>query len=183
VPPGDTSEGRAREAPTRGIARLDPRRGLFGLLFRLPIRLYHAGLGGLLGRRFLLLQVVGRRSGRAREVVLEVVSCEPASDRYVVAAAWGARSGWLRDLRAAGGHAGLQVGRRRFPAIARELSPDESASALTEYARRHRLAFRLFVGPLLLGQRPGPTPEAVERLAREVPLVELRPRGATHARS
>ena len=167
------------EAPARGLARIDPRRGVLGFLLRLPTRLYHSGLGGVLGRRFLLLRVAGRRSGLPREVVLEVVSSDPAGDRYVVAAAWGARAGWLRNLRAAGGRASVQVGRRQFPAVARELAPAEAASALADYARRHRLAFRAFVGPLLLGRRVGTTPEDLDLLSRSIPLIELRP--ATHA--
>ncbi len=162
-----------------GLARLDPRRGALGLLLRVPIHLYHLGLGGLLGRRFLLLEVAGRRSGRPREVVLEVVSCESASDRYVVPAAWGSRAGWLRNLRAADGRAVVQVGRRRFAAVARELQRVEAAEALADYARRHRLAFRAVVVPLLLGRRAGAAPEALDELARRLPLVELRPAPST----
>ncbi len=38
---------------------------------RAPIGPYRIGLGGLLGRRFLLLEHVGRRSGLPRHTVID----------------------------------------------------------------------------------------------------------------
>jgi hypothetical protein len=51
-----------------------PPSGLRRALLRAPIWLYRAGLGGLLGRRVLLLTHIGRSTGRARQVVLEVAA-------------------------------------------------------------------------------------------------------------
>ena len=47
--------------------------GALRLLFRLPAILYRWRCGWLLGRRFLLLIHVGRRTGKLRRTVLEVI--------------------------------------------------------------------------------------------------------------
>ena len=53
-------------------------------VFRVPLRLYDIGWGGLLGHRFLLLRHTGRRSGRTHAVVLERYD---SVSRYRLAAA------------------------------------------------------------------------------------------------
>jgi deazaflavin-dependent oxidoreductase (nitroreductase family) len=67
-------------------------------MLRLPIWLYRARLGGLLGRRFVLIHHTGRTSRLARQVVLEVVERERASGAVVVAAGFGPRTQWYRNL-------------------------------------------------------------------------------------
>ena len=58
-----------------------PPRGLLRLLLGLPVHLYHAGLGFLFGRRFLFLVTKGRRTGRRRETVVEVVRYDKLDPR------------------------------------------------------------------------------------------------------
>jgi hypothetical protein len=41
-------------------------------MMRAPIALYRVGLGGLLGKRFLLLEHTGRKSGLTRRTALEI---------------------------------------------------------------------------------------------------------------
>ncbi len=55
------------------IKDVQPPRGLARLGWRAPIWFYRLGLGGLLGRRFVLLNHIGRKSGQPRQAVLEVV--------------------------------------------------------------------------------------------------------------
>ena len=57
-------------------------------LVRAPIWLYRLGLGGLLGRRFLLLTYTGRKSGRPRQVVLEVVGRHEPSGGFLIASVY-----------------------------------------------------------------------------------------------
>jgi hypothetical protein len=59
--------------------------GLRRTAFRIPILLYRARLGGLLGHRFVLIHHTGRRTGLPRQVVVEVVTREPESGAVVVA--------------------------------------------------------------------------------------------------
>lgn len=105
-------------------------------LVRAPIHAYRAGLGFLFGQRLLMLEHRGRKSGRMRQVVLEVVA-HPSEDRYVVVAGFGERAQWLRNVRA-DSQVRVSVGRRRGnPAVATELDRVEADAFLADYAQEH----------------------------------------------
>jgi deazaflavin-dependent oxidoreductase (nitroreductase family) len=109
-------------------------------LVRAPVLLYRARLGFIFGSRLLMLEHTGRKTGIRRYVVLEAVG-HPDPGSYVVAAGFGSRAQWLRNVRAnprvrvwVGGH-------RPVPATARPLTGQETAAALTAYAERHPRAW------------------------------------------
>ncbi|WP_420112407.1 nitroreductase family deazaflavin-dependent oxidoreductase [Pseudactinotalea sp.] len=107
---------------------------------RAPIGLYRRGLGWLLGRRILMLEHRGRRSGLVRRVVLEVIG-HPLPGRYVVVAGFGERADWLRNVRAHP-EVRVSVGRlRSAPATARELPRQDTTEVLESYQRAHPLAW------------------------------------------
>lgn len=152
-----------------------PRGGLRRVALRAPIVLYRAGLGGLLGRRMVLLTHTGRVSGRPRQAVLEVVGRGGEPGVYLVASGYGERSQWLRNVLAEP-RVQYQVGWRRREGTAVPLPPEESGRRLAEYARRHpRTAARLMDA---LGHAPrgeaGYEALGADR-RRGVPLVALRP--------
>lgn len=74
--------------------------GLLRLLLRVPILLYRARAGWLLGRRFVYIAHRGRRTGARREVVVEVVRYLPAVPELAVVAAWGRHPDWYLNLKA-----------------------------------------------------------------------------------
>ena len=155
--------------------RLRPPRGLRRLLFRLPIWLYRLGLGWVLGQRFLLLNHVGRKSGRVRQTVLEVAGHDEETDTYLVAAGFGPRSDWYRNLLKTP-EVTIQVGRRRLPVLAEPLSPVESGEAMVDYARRHPMAVQ---GLLRVLGFTANSEADYRRLGQEaVPFVAFRPREA-----
>ena len=80
------------------IREVNPPRGLFRWLVRLPVWLYRARLGGMLGDRFLMLTYIGRKSGQPRQVVLEVVRHDKDTDTYYVAVGFGERTDWYRNV-------------------------------------------------------------------------------------
>ena len=123
------------------IKDVKPPRGLARLLFRLPIGLYTIGLGGLLGRRFLLLTHIGRKSGLERKTVLEVVRYNKATSTFIVAAGFGPGSDWYRNIRA-NPQVTVQCGPQRLPMVAHFLTPEQSGEELVDYARRHPQAMR-----------------------------------------
>ncbi|WP_244180012.1 nitroreductase family deazaflavin-dependent oxidoreductase [Amycolatopsis pretoriensis] len=144
-------------------------------MFRAPIRLYDKGFGWLLGHRFLCLTHLGRKSGRMYRTVLEVVGVK--GDEYVVVAGLGAGADWFRNIQARP-PVEVVVGRRRFPAEHRVLGEDEAVAVIAGYEHRNR-----FVGPVvrfalgkLLGWRYDGSDFARRRMARQLPLVGLRPR-------
>ncbi|GAA1783962.1 MULTISPECIES: nitroreductase family deazaflavin-dependent oxidoreductase [Streptomonospora] len=152
--------------------RPQPPTGAARLLFRAPVHLYRWGLGPLLGGRFLLLNHVGRTSGRRRRTVLEVVDRTPGG-AYVVCSGFGPRADWYRNV-LAHPRVLVQVGARRFAAEAEPPAADEGAGFFVGYARRHpRAAVRLarMMGFVLDGSE-----EDFRAAGRELPFVRLHPR-------
>lgn len=146
-----------------------PPKGLLRLAFRLPVGLYRARLGFLLGRRFLMIEHRGRKSGRIRRTVLEVVARHPNA-LYVVAA-WGDKAQWLRNVRA-NPEVRVHIGFYRFRTTARVVDEETGSRILAEYAARHPRAFRALAGRIL--DDAGDTPqETVGRMAAVLPVVEL----------
>ena len=118
------------------IKDVNPPRGLARLLFRLPIGLYKIGLGGFLGKRFLLLIHTGRKSGLERKTVLEVVRYNETTSTFLVAAGFGPGSDWYRNIRA-NPQVTVQCGSLRLQMVAHFLTPEQSGEELVDYARRH----------------------------------------------
>ena len=110
--------------------------GISRLLFRAPIWLYKLNLGWLMGGRMLKMTHTGRKSGEPRHVVLEVVKHDPALDTYYIAAAWGDKSDWVKNIQA-NPQVHVQVGRRHLDMIAEQLSPEESEAVILDYSQRH----------------------------------------------
>ncbi|WP_285591978.1 nitroreductase family deazaflavin-dependent oxidoreductase [Actinomycetospora sp. NBRC 106378] len=106
------------------------------VLVRLPIQAYRVGAGWMFGSRLLLLHHTGRRSGRTRHVVLEVIGGTPP-DTAVVMSGFGERAQWYRNVKV-DPRVLVSIGRLRDrPALVRVLSADEARSVLVEYRRHH----------------------------------------------
>ena len=82
------------------IREVSPPKGVSRFFYRLPIFVYRIGLGRLMGSRFLLLEHTGRKSGKVRRNVLEVVRRDDAARMFYIVSAWGEKSDWLRNVRA-----------------------------------------------------------------------------------
>jgi deazaflavin-dependent oxidoreductase (nitroreductase family) len=147
------------------------------LVFRLPVYLYRWRLGWLLGRRFLLLIHVGRRSGRQHETVLEIMEYRPPGPEVVVMSGWGANAQWLRNIEA---HPGPEVviGCDRFVASHRVLGADAAIAVLAGYERHNRYAAWIIrtVLSLLLGWPYRSCDSDRRRLASQLPLIAFSPR-------
>ena len=121
--------------PTK-IGDPHPPTGLKRLMFRAPIWFYKTGLGSLLGGRFLLLNHTGRKSGRPRRTVLEVVDHDPNTGTYYVASGFGTSSDWYQNIIETP-EVSIQVGDKRLAARAFPLVPDQSGEAMIDYAHRN----------------------------------------------
>ncbi len=144
-------------------------------LLRAPARLYDWNLGWLLGRRFLRLTHVGRRTGRRHRTMLEVIGTRPAAGEFLVLAGLGRSANWYRNVQA-GPAVEVAVGRRRFRPEHRTLGEDEAVVVLADYERRNRLVAPVVRRVLswLVGWRYDGSEEARSRLARELPVVAFR---------
>lgn len=139
-------------------------------LFRLPLALFRARLGWLFGGRLVCVEHVGRRTGRHRRVVLEVVTRDRVSGGFVVASGFGAGADWYRNLRAHPRTA-VTVGLRRVPVIAHQLPAERAAAVMVEYGHAHPwLARRIarFMGFVVDG-----TDEDYSAVGRSVPFLLL----------
>lgn len=149
-------------------------RGLLRFLLRLPIWLYRAHLGWLLGHRFLLLKHVGRKTGLLHQTVIEVVHYDKVTDTYMIASGWGEKSDWLRNIEKTP-TVFVSVSSRHFEATAKRLTLDEAQQALLDYAQHHPATFRA-LAKMMVGQNLSGTAEDCRYLAQSVPLVALQPR-------
>lgn len=145
----------------------------FRWLSRLPIWLYRAHLGWLLGHRFLLLTHTGRTSGLKRQTVLEVVRHDRTTGVYIIASGWGEKADWLRNIERTPAVT-VQSGRERLDANAMRLPVAEAAREFADYTKRHPAAART-IARLLIGERLTGSEEECQRLAESIPLVALRP--------
>lgn len=137
----------------------------------------------------MLLSHVGRRSGRARAAVLEVVGYGDDPPVWFVAAAWGERSDWFRNLKQ-NPNAAITVGRDRNRVVARVLDIDQAVRVHSEYVRKHPWAARLvgrMIGIDLLGSDPRVLAERIPLVAlvaedpADVPTDTVAPVAGTHA--
>jgi deazaflavin-dependent oxidoreductase (nitroreductase family) len=101
---------------------------------KLILAMYDHGLDRFLARRILILTTTGRRTGLRRRTPLQY---EEVEGRIVVAAGWGTRSDWFRNLEA-NPRVELRIGPRRFHAIAHPVTdPERIADFLELRLRRH----------------------------------------------
>lgn len=144
---------------------------VFKWIFKLPILQYKLGLGWMIGRTILLLTTTRRVSGVPRHTPLEY-EYDRENDRYRVAAGWGGNTDWYRNL-LANPHVTVQVGRRKFAAIAEPAPDDEVARYMMEVSQRHPRMDRIWNR---WSDKPvGGTFESYLYAARFFPSVWLKP--------
>jgi deazaflavin-dependent oxidoreductase (nitroreductase family) len=156
------------------IADVAPPSGLKRWLFRLPLAFYRAGLGWLVGSRFVMVEHLGRKSGLPRQVVLEVVDSQPSGPSHYVVAAWGEKADWLQNVKA---HPEVeyQVGRHRFMGRAEILSCDQAAEVFLDYGRRYPRMLQELMR--LVGYRIEADETVYRQLADFLPVVKLCSKG------
>jgi deazaflavin-dependent oxidoreductase (nitroreductase family) len=149
-----------------------PPSGLSRILWRLPITLYRARLGWLMGNRFLLLTHTGRVSGIPRQAVIEIIRYDETGDYYLVASGFGEKSDWFKNIQKTP-RVTIQVGRRQAAALAEWLPPIDAENEMLDYARRHPNAIKNLAR--ILGYNLDGTDESYRALSRAAPIVALRP--------
>lgn len=163
-------------AGTGTVDRGSPR-GWLRFLLRAPILIYRLKLGWLLGQRFLLLAHTGRKSGKPRNTVLEVLRFDTVSHRCVIASGWGTRSQWYRNV-LNDPRVRYTVGLNTHAGRAAPLPLERAVEELQDYARRHPAALRKLT-QLMIGETYVGSPDQYARLAARVPLLELDPERET----
>ena len=108
---------------------------------KMPLILYRLGLGGLLGKRFMLLTHQGRRSGKVYRTVLAVLRFDKKSREIQAVSPWSA-SNWYRNIQATPALEVETAGVRYTP-VQGDLSPEEIASLFIEFRKEHPIFSRL----------------------------------------
>jgi deazaflavin-dependent oxidoreductase (nitroreductase family) len=141
-------------------------------IFRLPLPLYRAGFGWLLGRTFLLLTHAGRVTGKPRATAAMVLAHDKSTGEAVICSVWGPRTDWIRNIRA---HPALrvQIGRDAFVPQQRFLTIDQAFDVALEFRRRHPWRLRLL--SRLLGWGDLRSDAAVLEFISTRPFVGFRP--------
>lgn len=148
-----------------------PPRGILRAFARAPIYLYRAGLGGLLGGRFLLLIHTGRKTGLKREVVLELVRHDRERKVYVVVSGWGEKADWYRNI---GEHpqVEIQVRRARMRAVAERIDPGTAGEELARYGMKNPGGLQSLAR--LMGYRISQDESDYRALGEYLPVVYLK---------
>ena len=146
-------------------------------LFRMPLKAYRHDAGALLGRTFLQLTHVGRKTGQSHDAVAMVLRYEETTHEAVICAGWGPETDWVRNLRA-GPAAKVQLGGESFAPEHRFLGDDEAFDVVTRFRRAH--PYRLLLISGILGWGDLRESARVRRFIQTHPFVAFRP--ATTAR-
>ena len=110
-------------------------------IFKLPVYLYRLRLGWIMGKRFMQITHVGRRSGKVRRTVLAMLRFDEKTHEIYAVSAWKG-SDWYYNIQAS---PALQVetGLIRYVPAQRILSPEEIATAFLEFRRKYPIFCRM----------------------------------------
>ena len=140
----------------------------------MPVYAYRLGLGWLFGERILLLNHIGRVSGKPHQTILEVAGHDRSDGSYVVASGWGPTAAWYRNVLHKP-EVTIQVGRRTIPVKAVPLDQDTGADIFARYASRHRRLAQ-YVLPRVLGMAVDGSDADLREVGRRMPFIRLIPR-------
>ena len=110
--------------------------------FKVPVILHKMGLGDwerLIGAQWMLITTKGRKTGKPRDVMVDVMDYDKAADTYYIEAAYGARADWHKNMQSKPIFE-AQVGRRKFKARAGALSNEGAGDMLVQFYR-HKPAY------------------------------------------
>jgi deazaflavin-dependent oxidoreductase (nitroreductase family) len=113
--------------------------GLWRLVLHAPRYLFKWKLGWAMGDRFVMIDHVGRTSGRPYQTVVEVVGHDESAGEYVVCSGTGPEADWYRNIGATP-TTHIQVSNRQWKPTQRLLEPDEAARRLAQYEDAHSKA-------------------------------------------
>lgn len=153
----------------------DPRppRGFSRLMYRAPILFYTIGLGSLMGKRFLLLNHVGRKSGKPRQAALEVVAHDALTGEYFVNVGFVPRSDWYLNLLQQP-ETSIQVGKNKIEVTAKQCSSKKGGELLRAFAEKHPTQAKSFSS--FLGYKTDGTMEDFQAMGEQLIFMRLSPR-------
>jgi deazaflavin-dependent oxidoreductase (nitroreductase family) len=144
-----------------------PPKGLLRILFRIPVYFYRIGLGGLFGKRFVLINHIGRKTGKQHQAVVEVVEREKGTENIIVVAGYGEQTQWYKNLKKQS-QTTIQIGNSKYQVAIEFIKPENGEDIIARYLERYgKLTGQLFS---MIGYEW----DGSERRAREIAREGLR---------
>ena len=137
----------------------------------MPIWIYRLGFGFLMGEKALLLTHQGRKSGKDRQTVLEIIHCESKAGIYYVVSGFGSRSQWYQNI-VQNPSVTIQVGSRKMAARAQQLGSEEASQQILDYTERNPKNLQILGS--MMGYEIEHTPEGYLAFGKEIPIIQLR---------
>jgi deazaflavin-dependent oxidoreductase (nitroreductase family) len=112
--------------------------GLLKFFFKVPLFMHKIGLGGwerFIGAQWMLLTTTGRKSGKRRQTLVDVMDYDKATDTYYIEAAYGSHADWFKNIQVTPRFE-AQVGKRKFIAQAEILNEGNTGEMLVQFFRR-----------------------------------------------
>jgi deazaflavin-dependent oxidoreductase (nitroreductase family) len=110
---------------------------LLKFFFKVPVWVHKMGFGGwerLIGAQWMLITTTGRKTGKRRQTMVDVMDHDKATDTYYIEAAYGARADWYKNIQS-NPIFEAQVGRRKFKARAGALTTEGAGEMLVQFYR------------------------------------------------
>jgi len=160
------------QSQSRQIKIPNPPRGIRKIPWRLPIWIYRLRLGWIFGHRAILLIHKGRRSGKTRYAVLEVIKFEKASYVHYVASGFGGKSDWFKNIVK---HPNVKIrsAGKTLAVKAQVLDGDSAQTVFMEYSDRHPNAIKNLVK--LIGYNIGDSHQDTFEFLRMIPVIAFNP--------
>ena len=144
--------------------------GFFKWLLHVPTWLYRAHLGFVFGKRLVMVEHIGRKSGNRYRTVLEVAGRGLGDNTYIVTSGTGPKADWYRNI-LDGGLEAVWVGSKRRTASVRALDAPEAAAVFAKYEITHPSAADKLTD--LMGVSYDGTDEGRVEMMRLIPMVEF----------
>lgn len=110
---------------------------LLKVFFKIPLFVHKLGFGGwerLIGAQWMLITTIGRKSGKRRQAMVDVLLHDGQTDTYYVLSAYGSHADWVRNIQT-NPRFEAQVRRRKFTARATTLSSKNAGEMLVQFYR------------------------------------------------
>ncbi|MFC1936446.1 nitroreductase family deazaflavin-dependent oxidoreductase [Chloroflexota bacterium] len=154
------------------VKELQPPTGPARLLWRAPIWLYRLGFGWMLGKRFVLINHIGRVSGKKRQAVLEVVRYDKETKEVIITAGFGEKTQWYQNV-LKNPEISIQLGAKKIDVIAERLSPQQSGEEILGFSKRYPGEAKFIQ---LLGYEVDGSDEDYRAAGEMMIMLALRPR-------
>ena len=146
-------------------------------MYRLPLWFHRRGIRGyerILGIDWLVLTTRGRRTGKPRTVMLDVIGRDEARDVWYVQPADGRRANWVQNA-LANPTVSVEVRHRQFQARATDITGSEGADVVLRFIREHPLYARVIVWFIRYVDSINVADDELRQKLLNVPVIRLQP--------